>query len=48
MQEEHRLLSTQIDLYEINNQKKHSVMNKGTAGRINFIFDYIPPSKIRR
>ncbi len=30
------------EVYEINNQKKHSVMNKGSEGRINFIFDYIP------
>jgi len=29
--------------YEINNQKTHSVMNKGTTDRINFIFDYVPP-----
>lgn len=29
--------------YEINNQKVHSVMNKGAADRINFIFDYLPP-----
>ena len=28
--------------YEINNQKTHSVMNKGTTDRINFIFDYVP------
>ncbi|MGH8428912.1 MAG: aspartyl/asparaginyl beta-hydroxylase domain-containing protein [Solimonas sp.] len=28
--------------YEINNQKVHSVMNKGAADRINFIFDYLP------
>ncbi|MGB5132473.1 MAG: aspartyl/asparaginyl beta-hydroxylase domain-containing protein [Steroidobacteraceae bacterium] len=27
--------------YEINNQKIHSVMNKGDADRINFIFDYV-------
>ena len=27
--------------YEINNQKVHSVMNKGTVDRINFIFDYV-------
>ena len=27
--------------YEINNQKVHSVMNKGTEDRINFIFDYV-------
>ena len=36
----------QVD--EINNQKQHSVINKGNEGRINFIFDYIPPSKIQR
>jgi hypothetical protein len=30
--------------YEINNQKLHSVMNKGGTDRINFIFDYVPPS----
>ena len=35
-------------VYEINNQKKHSVMNKGAEGRINFIFDYIPPEIISR
>ena len=29
--------------YEINNQRAHSVMNKGTTDRINFIFDYVPP-----
>jgi hypothetical protein len=34
--------------YEINNQKKHSVMNKGSEGRINFIFDYVPPSRVDR
>ena len=34
--------------YEINNQKKHSVMNKGSEGRINFIFDYIPPDHVDR
>ena len=27
--------------YEINNQKVHSVMNKGDMDRINFIFDYV-------
>ncbi len=31
-------------VYEINNQKQHSVMNKGKEDRISFIFDYIPPS----
>lgn len=30
--------------YEINNQKQHSVMNKGKDDRITFIFDYVPPS----
>ncbi len=29
--------------YEVNNQKQHSVTNKGTEDRITFIFDYIPP-----
>jgi len=29
--------------YEINNQKQHSVVNRGTEDRITFIFDYIPP-----
>jgi len=28
--------------YEINNQKQHSVMNKGAEDRITFIFDYVP------
>ncbi len=32
--------------YEINNQKVHSVMNKGAADRINFIFDYVPPGAL--
>jgi len=32
--------------YEINNQKMHSVMNKGSEDRITFIFDYIPPNLI--
>jgi hypothetical protein len=30
--------------YEINNQKNHSVMNKGKDDRVTFIFDYLPPS----
>ncbi len=34
--------------YEINNQKIHSVMNKGKEDRITFIFDYVPPDKIDR
>jgi aspartyl/asparaginyl beta-hydroxylase (cupin superfamily) len=29
-------------VYEINNQKIHSVMNSGKEDRINFIFDYVP------
>jgi hypothetical protein len=29
--------------YELNNQKKHSVMNMGQEDRIFFIFDYVPP-----
>ena len=29
--------------YEVNNQKVHSVMNKGDTDRISFIFDYVPP-----
>ena len=32
--------------YEINNQKKHSVMNLGSDDRISFIFDYVPPDKL--
>jgi hypothetical protein len=31
------------EAYEINNQQLHSVMNKGSTDRINFIFDYVPP-----
>ena len=34
--------------YEVNNQKNHSVMNKGTEDRITFIFDYLPPDVIAR
>ena len=34
--------------YEINNQKTHSVMNKGGEDRITFIFDYVPPDVIQR
>jgi hypothetical protein len=29
-------------VYELNNQKIHSVMNAGKEDRISFIFDYIP------
>lgn len=32
--------------YEINNQLTHSVMNKGTEDRINFIFDYVPAERL--
>ncbi len=32
--------------YEINNQKQHSVMNRGDEDRITFIFDYIPPGPL--
>jgi quercetin dioxygenase-like cupin family protein len=34
--------------YEINNQKNHSVMNKGSEDRITFIFDYMPPQELGR
>jgi hypothetical protein len=34
--------------YEINNQKTHSVMNKGKQDRITFIFDYMPPQELGR
>jgi hypothetical protein len=34
------------EAYEINNQKTHSVMNKGGEDRITFIFDYVPAEKI--
>jgi hypothetical protein len=34
--------------YELNNQKMHSVMNKGTEDRITFIFDYVPGGGVRR
>jgi len=33
--------------YELNNQKQHSVMNKGNEDRITFIFDYIPAEKMQ-
>lgn len=32
--------------YEVNNQLRHSVMNKGTQDRITFIFDYMPASQV--
>jgi hypothetical protein len=31
--------------YEINNQKTHSVMNKGKEDRLTLIFDYVPPDQ---
>lgn len=34
------------EAYEINNQMKHSVANKGTEDRITFIFDYVPPGRL--
>ena len=34
------------EAYEINNQKTHSVMNKGGEDRITFIFDYVPPEQV--
>ena len=33
-------------VYELNNQRKHSVMNKGNDDRITFIFDYVPPGPL--
>ncbi len=32
--------------YEINNQKQHSVTNRGDEDRITFIFDYVPPGPL--
>lgn len=32
--------------YEINNQKKHSVINMSNEDRISFIFDYVPPQNL--
>lgn len=34
------------EAYEINNQKPHSVMNKGNEDRITFIFDYVPAERV--
>jgi hypothetical protein len=34
------------EAYEINNQKTHSVMNKGAEDRITFIFDYVPADQL--
>jgi hypothetical protein len=33
--------------YELNNQKRHSVANKGSDDRITFIFDYVPPELVQ-
>ena len=35
------------EAYEINNQKTHSVMNKGKDDRITFIFDYVPKELVQ-
>ena len=32
--------------YELNNQKKHSVINMGSEDRISFIFDYVPADQL--
>ena len=34
------------EVYELNNQKQHSVMNRGSDDRITFIFDYVPPGPL--
>jgi len=39
----HHLQVCQV--YEVNNKKTHSVINKGTTDRIHFIFDYVPLDK---
>jgi len=36
------------EAYEINNQKTHSVTNKGTEDRVTFIFDYVPLGEIEK
>lgn len=36
------------EAYEVNNQKTHSVINKGDEDRINFIFDYVPSSVLEK
>ena len=36
------------EAYEINNQKQHSVANKGKEDRITFIFDYVPADRLGR
>ena len=34
--------------YEINNQKAHSVANKGATDRLHLIFDYVPPAELAK
>ena len=34
--------------YEINNQRTHSVANRGDEDRITFIFDYLPPTELTK
>lgn len=34
------------NVFEVNNLKKHSVMNKGNSARVTLIFDYIPPENM--
>jgi hypothetical protein len=34
--------------YELNNQKKHSVLNMSNEDRISFIFDYVPPQNLTK
>jgi hypothetical protein len=36
------------EAYELNNQKTHSVINKGAEERIHFIFDYVPLSEVEK
>ena len=36
------------EAYELNNQKTHSVINKGAEERIHFIFDYVPLSELEK
>jgi hypothetical protein len=41
-----RPFSLQVgQVYEINNTKVHSVINRGSTDRIHFIFDYVPLDK---
>jgi len=40
------IINSHTEAYEINNQKTHSVMNKGAEDRITFIFDYVPPDRV--